>query len=57
MTFLQASMPVMFAGLCRGAKGMHWRTYERLRAEHEAHVNASLMGMAQRFKLNIPRLE
>ena len=26
MTFLQASMPVMLAGLCRGAKGMHSRT-------------------------------
>jgi hypothetical protein len=38
-------------------KGMHWRTYERLRAEHDARVNASLMGMARRFKLNIPRLE
>ena len=49
--------PGILNGEGRKPKGMHWRTYERLRAEHEAHVNASLMGMAQRFKLNIPRLE
>jgi len=32
-------------------KGMHWRTFERLRAEHGAYVNRSLLGMAQRFGL------
>lgn len=29
--------------------GMHWRTFERLRAEHDAHVGESLAGMAARF--------
>jgi hypothetical protein len=37
-------------------KGMHWRTYERLRAEHNAFVDASLMGLARRFRLKIPGL-
>ena len=32
-------------------KGMHWRTFERLRAEHDAFVRVSLIGMARRFKL------
>jgi hypothetical protein len=32
-------------------KGMHWRTFERLKVEHEALVGASLAGMAQRFGL------
>lgn len=35
-------------------KGMHWRTFDRLWAEHDAYVEASLLGMAQRFKLNLP---
>ncbi|MGB5011765.1 MAG: hypothetical protein WBO88_16060 [Candidatus Dechloromonas phosphoritropha] len=26
-------------------KGMHWRTFERLTAEHDAHVGVSLAGM------------
>ncbi len=29
--------------------GMHWRTFERLRAEHDAFVSASLAGMAERL--------
>lgn len=37
-------------------KGMHWRTFERLKAEHDAFVNVSLMGMARRFKMEIPYL-
>lgn len=37
-------------------KGMHWRTFERLKAEHDAFVNASLAGMAQRFGLLDRRL-
>jgi hypothetical protein len=37
-------------------KGMHWRTFERLRAEHGAHVNRALVGMAQRLKLCESRL-
>lgn len=32
-------------------KWMHWCTYWRLRAEHDAHVHRSLVGMAQRFNL------
>ena len=46
--------PGILNGEGRKPKGMHWRTFERLRAEHDAYVNASLMGMARRFKLNIP---
>ncbi len=29
-------------------KGMHWRTFERLTAEHDAFVQISLAGMVQR---------
>ena len=32
-------------------KGMHWRTFERLTAEHGAFVGVSLAGMAQRLGL------
>lgn len=32
-------------------KGMHWRTFERLAAEHDADVNAAMAGMAARFGL------
>ena len=32
-------------------KGMHGRTFERLKAEHDAFVAVSLAGMAQRLKL------
>lgn len=38
-------------------KGMHWRTFERWRAAHDALVNASLMGMSRRFKMKLPGLE
>ena len=34
-------------------KGMHWRTYRKLLAAHEAAANASLMGIAQLLKLRI----
>lgn len=37
-------------------KGMHWRTFERLKAEHDAYANASLAGMAQRLGLVNRRL-
>ncbi|MBX7135022.1 MAG: hypothetical protein K1X67_20335 [Fimbriimonadaceae bacterium] len=37
-------------------KGMRWRTYERLTAEHDAFVGASLAGMARRFNLVNQRL-
>ncbi len=30
-------------------KGMHWRTFERLQAEHDAYVESSLAGMLMRF--------
>ena len=32
-------------------KGMHWRTFERLQGEHNAHVNAALAGMAVKLGL------
>ncbi len=37
-------------------KGMHWRTFERLKAEHDAFARASLDGMAQRLSLTGHRL-
>lgn len=37
-------------------KGMHWRTFERLQAEHDSHVNRSLVGVAQRLKLCVGSL-
>lgn len=36
---------------------MHWRTFERLKAEHDAFVSVSLVGMAQRLGLFENRLE
>lgn len=30
---------------------MHWRTFERLKAEHDVLVGESLAGMAKRFGL------
>lgn len=38
-------------------KGMLWRTFERLKAEHDAFANASWAGIAQRFGLMNRRLE
>jgi hypothetical protein len=35
---------------------MHWRTFERLKAEHDAFANASWMGMAARLGLMNRRL-
>ncbi len=37
-------------------KGMHWRTFERLKAEHDAFVRVLLAGMAERFGLVSRRL-
>lgn len=37
-------------------KGMHWRTFERLEAEHDAHVSAALAGMAAKLGLLQGRL-
>lgn len=49
------------AGILNGngwkPKGMHWRTFERLRAGHDAFVSASLAGMAKRLGLIEDRLE
>lgn len=36
--------------------GMHWRTFEQLKAAHDAHVNVSLAGMARRLGLLKRRL-
>jgi hypothetical protein len=36
-------------------KGMHWRTFERLHAAHEANVQRSLAGIAARFGLAMAR--
>lgn len=38
-------------------KGMRWRTYERLRAEHDAYVQRTLVGIAVKFRMKIPGLE
>ncbi len=38
-------------------KGMHWRTFERLTAEHDAFVGVSLAGMAARLGLIERRLD
>ena len=37
-------------------KGMNWRTFERLQASHDFHVNATLAGMAARLGLLGERL-
>jgi len=37
-------------------KGMHWRTFERLKAEHDAFANTSWAGVAERLGLTKRRL-
>lgn len=37
-------------------KGMHWRTFKLLHNEHEANVQQSLAGIAERFELATDRL-
>ena len=32
-------------------QGMHWRTFERLQGEHDAHVAQSLAGIAAKLAL------
>lgn len=48
------------AGILNGPgwkpKGMHWRTFKRLTAEHDAFVSVSLAGIAQRLGLFEDRL-
>lgn len=41
--------PGILNGVGCKPKGMHWRTFERLTAEHEASVGESLAGMARRL--------
>jgi hypothetical protein len=43
--------PGILKGEGRKPKGMHWRTFDRLRAEHDVHVNDSLISVVQRFKI------
>lgn len=38
-------------------KGMHWQTFERLKAEHDAFTNASWAGTAERLGLMNRRLD
>ena len=48
------------AGILNGdggkPKGMHWRTFERLQAQHDAHVTQSLAGMSAKLGLVMDRL-
>lgn len=48
------------AGILNGnglkPKGMHWRTFERMQGQHDAHVNAALAGMAAKLGLLLGRL-
>ena len=49
------------AGILNGPggkpKGMHWRTYERLLAAHEAYVGTALTGMSKKLGILRGRLE
>ena len=49
------------AGILNGPgakpKGMHWRTYERLLAQHDEFVGVSLAGMARKLGLLRCQLE
>lgn len=38
-------------------KGMRWRTFDRLRAEHDALVQVSLAEIAAKFRMKIPGVE
>lgn len=44
-------VPGILNGNGNKPKGMHWRTFQRLSAEHDAFVGESLAGMAKRFGL------
>lgn len=43
-------MPGILNGEGIKPKGMHWRTYERLRSEHNAHAITSIAEMRLRFR-------
>jgi hypothetical protein len=36
---------------------MHWKTYRRLTAKHDAFVDAALVGIARRLGILMDRLE
>ena len=38
-------------------KGMHWRTFAQLQANHDFHVNAALAGMAAKLGRRPDRLD
>lgn len=44
-------VPGILNGNGNKPKGMHWRTFQKLSAEHDAFVRESLVGMARRFGL------
>ena len=49
------------AGILNGnggkPKGMHWRTFDRLQAAHDVHINQALAGMSAKFGLVMGRLK
>ena len=49
------------AGIAHGEgtkpKGMHWRTYDRMRMTYYAHSNSAFAGMAEKMGLAMGRLE
>lgn len=49
------------AGILNGAggkpKGMHWQTFWRMQASHDAHVMQALAGMSAKLGLTMARLE
>ena len=49
--------PGMLNGNGCKPKGMHWRTFQRLQAEHNAFVQTSLAGMAQKLGMANRRLD
>ena len=49
-------MPGILHGNGWKPKGMHWRTFERLQREHDAHVSAALAGMSAKLGLLQGRL-
>ena len=49
--------PGIFNGPGQKPKGMHWCTYQRLLAQHDAFVSVSLAGMAKKLGLLRGRLE
>ncbi len=49
--------PGIFNGPGQKPKGMHWHTYQRLLAQHDAFVSVSLAGMAKKLGLLRGQLE